>query len=628
MSENFTKKDFNIDIKISKPFANLAQTEANPKKFGINLAITLVVMFFLNMLITYFWLVPTSFEYTSRWVYTFLMLFIGFVLFLALLGRSDGFNQDLEITEKYSSITAGVVVIIFGALLVIFLITALMGAVIFNASKYYSLIEDEIVNIEGDEVTNTFKNDFQIADSEIPVYDTGAIKRIANQQIGSYVDTSVFTLGDFNDISIDICNVPQLKVEFELEDYTCADGESINKLYGIAPISYSGFWKYNSHKDEGIEYAMLVNKATGYVTMYEFEEGMKYAPSAYFSKDLRRHVYRNGYKSDDIDYWTLEISDDGTVWWIGSQVTKTIGLRGGTDIQAVIKVNPFNGDIERLSVAEVTSDDSEYSWIDTVYPYELIEDQINYYGGLEDGYFNYLFAEKGVKTTTEGSRRVLYSDGSVYHFTSYTSINADTTSLASIFINSRTKEVQMYHMTGLVEEEAMRLGRDNVTGGNASTLEAAFPILYWNAKNSDISYYIPLKNENYIIKYSIISFDSGSALESGDFSTENIVTETNLVTVQSVDANGFAILNTRYDSDGNLIISFDRSSVDSENQDDVYNDDLLYAINFIVSASTVNDYNFLWNLESGQYSYFYNFRYNILTNEIIDINVEIVTAIE
>ncbi len=140
--------------------------------------------------------------------------------------------------------------------------------------------------------------------------------------------------------------------------------------------------------------------------------------------------------------------DEGNAWWIGSEVIQTIGLFGGEDIQAIIKVNPNTGAGERITTSELESDDTEYSWVDTVYPYYMLEKQIKYYGKYENGFWNGNITQTGVLTTTEDSLRVLYSNGDIYHYTTYTSVSADEAAQAVLFINSRTKEVQMLKIQG------------------------------------------------------------------------------------------------------------------------------------------------------------------------------------
>lgn len=535
------------------------------KTVGIRAVVSLIVTIVLAKFFNYFMLVTMSGRYVSFW---FAWIGIVLIFIASYLIMIAVFKRDERDEMKYSLIGSSAAIL---AITVILIGGAFTSWALFRSVSYYEMIQDKIV-VYDEGSSSELQSSITIDDgnpkesmdtSELPIYDDAAVKKIANAfsltSLG--LDSSSYTLGSFNDISINICGIDAIMNYSEYltnEDIaTCTATGTLNKLYGIAPINYNGFWKYNSNKDNGISHLILVDKTDGTLIPYKLKETMFYTPSAAFSKDLDRNVYKRcGYTNDPVEYYTIELDDDGNAWWIGSELKQTIGLFGGEDIQSIIKVNPNSGTCERITTGELEKDDTQYKWVDTVYPFSMLERQINLYGKYENGFWNGNISQKGVLETTPDSLRVLYSNGDIYHYTTYTSVSADEAAQAVLFINSRTKEVQMLKIQGVVESKAQIEALQAISEGNAYSYTVDKPILYYSTKERDFIYFVSFSGNDTPRDYALVRYTDGVVVEYGSIEDNNPSSNFNDEDLETVEPAG-VLENVRYnDANSYVILKF------------------------------------------------------------------------
>ncbi len=120
----------------------------------------------------------------------------------------------------------------------------------------------------------------------------------------------------------------------------------------VAPLAYDGLIKYLNNKATGIPGYVLVNPVTNTSQYVELEQGIQYAPSAYFSRDLLRHI-RSAYPTKILEGHYFEIDDTGAPYWVCPVLESQIGLFGGKTVSGVILVNAVTGDMAAYDVAEV-----------------------------------------------------------------------------------------------------------------------------------------------------------------------------------------------------------------------------------------------------------------------------------
>ena len=90
---------------------------------------------------------------------------------------------------------------------------------------------------------------------------------------------------------------------------------------------------------------------------------------------------------------SFEIDDAGNPYWIAPTYTYKIGLFGGKDITGAILVNAIDGSCQYYNIDKVPT------WVDRVYPSDLLLTQLEKLGSIYKWIFQYnLFSKGGFKT--------------------------------------------------------------------------------------------------------------------------------------------------------------------------------------------------------------------------------------
>mgnify|MGYP000473348581 FL=1 len=170
-----------------------------------------------------------------------------------------------------------------------------------------------------------------------------------------------------------------------------------NELYWVAPLLHSGFFKWINNSEGTAGYVMVSATNERDVKLVQQIDGkplkIKYQPSAYFQSEIHRHAYLNGYSTIGLTDFTFEINDEGKPFWVITTYDKTIGF-SGNNATGVLVVDAQNGAIQEYSIANTPK------WVDRIQPLDFIEDQLNDWGTLIHGYFN--FSNEDKLQITEG----------------------------------------------------------------------------------------------------------------------------------------------------------------------------------------------------------------------------------
>ncbi|MGI6270508.1 MAG: CvpA family protein [Candidatus Howiella sp.] len=362
-----------------------------------------------------------------------------------------------------------VAVVAVGALAV-----AISSVRLFNASRYQQMVSV---------ADRAFEEDIaEVSFSQIPVVDKSTAQRLGSRKIGEVVE---------------------LVSQFDVSDmYTQINynGTPVR----ISPLQYNNFIKWFVNREEGIPYYVYIDMATQETQLVKLEEGMKYSPSECFGRDLLRHA-RFRYPTKMFDEVSFEIDDTGRPYWIISTYTYTIGVLGGRDIDGIIMVDAVSGETRFYPVAEVPT------WVDQVYPADLVLEQVDYWGRFTKGYWNSVFTQSGVIETTDGYNYIA-NDDDVWLFTGLTSVVSDESNIGFILVNMRTKECRRYTVNGAEEYSAMSSAEGKV---QEKGYVATFPILL-NIDDQP-TYFISLKDNAGLVKaYAFVSVSSYQNVAVGD----------------------------------------------------------------------------------------------------------------
>ncbi len=390
-----------------------------------------------------------------------MLIFKGVIKIKSILNKEpqkiDVKNIKLKKWHKKAILIALAVIIVIGAGI------GISSSQLFNASKYQKMLP-----VKDGDFTEIVA---EIPISKIPVVDKDTAERLGSRKIGEVVE---------------------LVSQFNVSDYYTQINYK-ETPFRVSPLEYADFIKWFTNRKDGVPYYVKIDMATQNTELVKLNEGMKYLPSEYFSRDLMRHV-RFKFPTKMFHTVSFEIDDGGHPYWIISYYDYTIGFLGGKDISGVIAVNAVTGETFDFKVNEVPS------WVDRVYDADIVLQQAASWGKYTEGYWNSVFGQRNVIATTDGYNYIALNDD-VWLFTGITSVVSDESNIGFILVNMRTKESMRFSINGAEEYSAMSSAEGKI---QEKGYTATFPILVNIADTP--SYFISLKDNAGLVKsYSFVS---------------------------------------------------------------------------------------------------------------------------
>lgn len=428
-------------------------------KSTIITVITTAILGIIFLLLNYFWQVPISLD-SGIFLFHIVLISIlsGVFSFVIAYIKSEGFDL-----RGYSSIPHIIIAIIPFVFVVIFLF--------FRSPIFTSEARRELITVEEKE----FSSNIEAVDlTQLPTVDKKYAKKLADKKMGE---------------------VSGLGSETDLGEFTM---QSVNgKLYWVSPLVHSGFFKWYSNKEGTPGYVMVSATDSNDVKLVQSINNkdilIRYQKESFFGTDLVRHV-QSAYKNYNLTDYSFEIDDSGNPFWVVTVYTNTIGYTGEV-VKGIILVDAQTGKMDKYTI------DDAPSWIDRIQPEEICLDQINGWGKLVHGVFN--FSDKDKLMTTDGSN-VVYNNGTCYYYTGITSTGADESTTGFVLINSRTKEVSLYKVSGATENAAQDSAEGKVQNLGYS---ATFPILINVEGNA--TYFMTLKDDAGLVKlYAMVNVEN------------------------------------------------------------------------------------------------------------------------
>lgn len=349
------------------------------------------------------------------------------------------------------------VVLICILMVVLFVFGNIIGAKVFNASKYNTLITFN----DGDFV----KEVSEISMDQIPVVDRDTASRLGQRKLGEMSD---------------------LVSQFEIEDiYTQINYNG--RPVRVTPLRYGDIIKWLNNRKEGIPAYITVDMASQETTLNRLDSGIKYSESEYFMRNVERKL-RFDYPTKIFDDISFEIDDNGTPYWVASTVEFRIGIFSGRDIGGAVLMNAQTGESKYYELNEIPT------WVDQVFSSTMVLNQLNYNGKYRSGWLNSIIGQKGVIGTTDGYNYLAINDD-VWLYTGITSVTSDESNIGFVLTNLRTKETRYYSLPGAEEYSAMSSAQGQV---QHLGYKATFPILLNVAERP--SYFMSLKDSAGLVK--------------------------------------------------------------------------------------------------------------------------------
>ena len=279
------------------------------------------------------------------------------------------------------------------------------------------------------------------------------------------------------------------------------------KLYWIAPLVHSGFFKWLNNTEGTTGYVMVSATNERDVKLVQEVNGkpirLKYQHEAYFNSDMRRFLYFNGYSTIGLADFTFEIDEKGTPYWVATKFKKEIGF-SGNNATGVVVLDAQTGDIKEYDIKNTPA------WVDRIQPISFIKDQLNDWGEYVNGYWN--FSNENKLQITEDLTLVYGKDNKSYWYTGITSVGKDESAVGFVLVDTRTKETTFYKQSGATEFAAQSSAQGKV---QEKGFVASLPIPY-NINNIP-TYVMTLKDNGGLVKmYAMVSIADYTIVGTGN----------------------------------------------------------------------------------------------------------------
>lgn len=463
--------------KIKWPSNKEVTAVVKPTKLPLRILLSVLITIVVGTGAYYMMLPAFNIHDTQMYVY-FVLLVALFIASFALVCRANKKIERKEYVKKKSLIPA----IIIGVIVAVMAVGYVTGVTLFRASSYSELMQVS----DGD-----FETDFDdISYDKVPRVDALRAHTLADQQLGSLSEYKSQYVVSANSTQINYKNTP----------------------VRVAYLEYADFFKWINNTKNGLPAYMLIDlvsqKVSAVNCVEQFGEGIKYSPTELFNEKLYRHL-RFQYPTALLDTPNFEIDDNMHPYWITAVLDKTIGLFGGTDVKGVIITDALNGESQYYDIEQVKTDKS-LSWIDVVYSESLLIEQYNYYGKLQNGFWNSIIFQNDVNIASSGSGNIAMDDD-VWVYTGVTSSESDASNFGFILCNQRTKETKYYKNAGAMEGSAQQSAQDAVQNYG---YYATFPILLGIDDNP--TYFMSLYGDSNTVKgYAFVSLEDKTVVGTG-----------------------------------------------------------------------------------------------------------------
>ncbi len=414
------------------------------KRIINNVFITLVV----GMVIFYITIPPLNLQSMAFWGFVFQLVVVYFIL---------DFKSNITSLSQYNLKSKTKPFIFFGLLVVVIILINIFYSPLINAKMYANRIDiDESQN---------FLSDIQPVDfSTLPLLDRDSSLKLGDRVMGQ---------------------LPELVSQFDVSPlYTQINYH--NRVVRVTPLEYNGVYKYLINRKNGVKGYISVDSVDGSTDLVKLEKGMKYVPSGLFNEKLQRKL-RLQYPTFIFGKENFEIDENGAPFFV-VPVFKYKGIGLLEDVKGVVILDPITGESKFYTVNDVPT------WVDHVYPAELLIQQIDDWGLYKNGFFNSIFGQKNVVKTTRGYNYIA-KDDDIYLYTGITSTLADESNIGFVLSNMRTKETTFYSVPGAEETSAMESAKGQVQQMNYT---ASFPLLI--NLNNQPTYLISLKDNAGLVK--------------------------------------------------------------------------------------------------------------------------------
>ena len=415
----------------------------------------------------YYWICLPAINVFSIGFWFFVLQSLTLLYFVLLFSSPNGLIQKTTRLSKrqkevvsYSLNTKGNPIVKwvgYGWLLIVvtIIILGIANSRIFRAKDYAQVVSVEELD---------FKKDFPETDiSKLALLDRASAEKIGDTYLGTIDKVSQFGISDdYRQITIG------------------------QQPYRVSPLEYKNVWKWITNHQDGIDYYVKVNQTTGKAELAKLNKAMHYSDSEYLLNDTLRHLRLN-YPTTIFGKPSFEVDDKGNPYYIATVYQPRFGLSSQDPIGAIL-LDAVTGESKEYSLEDIPE------WVDRVYSAENVVSRVNDHYTYQNGFWNTIFSQTGVKNTTD-SYNYITIGSDIYLYTGITSATADSSNLGFILVNMRTRDIINYKLASATETAAQASAEGEV---QEKGYQATAPSL---VKLSDTAYYlVSLKDDAGLVK--------------------------------------------------------------------------------------------------------------------------------
>ena len=283
--------------------------------------------------------------------------------------------------------------------------------------------------------------------------------------------------------------------QFEIDESRMTLQKVNDKFWWIVPLDFTEWatWRATKHVPAYIRVSAEDPTSSGEIVKIPEDEQFRYTPGAYWSYNLGRHLWSEGYYNSVLTEDSLEIDESGKAWWVVTVYHPTI-FSDGYQVDGAVVVDPVSGTHEFHPIDQIPD------WIERVIPASFVKSYIAYKGIYHLGWWNaYGFTGAGEDLTKPETPNLIYgADGGLYWATGITSNNDNDTALIGLYYtNSRTLKTVFYKAQGSTDE-AILAAVDKDDKIQLRHLHGVDPQLY-NIQGTMTSI-VPLLNEKHLFQ--------------------------------------------------------------------------------------------------------------------------------
>ena len=375
----------------------------------------------------------------------------------------------------------------------------------FHADSYRRLLGEPVVSQFETDVSPVNISKIRRVDQEL-AHALGS-KRIEEQPgLGSRVD-----LGTMNIQALNGCF--SIKDGNNTEHNLCFE----NDLVWVGPLNHSGIGKWwnnsttpgyvivsatdpniihlvtaikSGAKSDGEKSAGRMGAESTQASGFESIKLRYLLAGSYFGDDLVRQVRTSGFASTGLNDFSFEIDNAGKPYWVITRFERTIGF-SGDDARGVVIVDAQTGVSKSHTIADAPA------WVDRIQPEAMVTEQIDDWGMFVNGWMNSWLGKTDIVKATPGMSLVYGADGRSYWYTGIQSSGSDTGTNSFVLVDTRTKEVRRYMVSG-ANEVAAQGSAENAPGVREAGFKGTFPILY--NISGEPTYFLTLKGGDTLVK--------------------------------------------------------------------------------------------------------------------------------